>query len=118
MQTSSTPALNASSTMASITGFARPSRSMIGNSSFLIAFVAGKSRVPNPAAGMTALRTLRPERRTSFRHDIPRSRSMISMAFAWLASSRTMNCAVPSPCEPTPLPPRTWGFKGSWPRTL
>ena len=40
-------------------GLAMPSWSTIGNSSFLVAFDAGKRRVPKPAAGMTALRTLR-----------------------------------------------------------
>ncbi len=48
---SSIPLANASSTMYWIVGL-----STIGNISFGVAFVAGKNRVPNPAAGMTALR--------------------------------------------------------------
>ena len=48
---SSIPLANASSTMYWIVGL-----STIGSISFGVAFVAGKKRVPKPAAGMTALR--------------------------------------------------------------
>ena len=49
--TSSTPAATASSTMYWIVG-----RSTMGRSSLGTALVAGRKRVPRPAAGMTALR--------------------------------------------------------------
>src|SRR5450759_117773 len=61
MITSSSPASSASSTINKIAGLATPSRSMIGNSSFFVALVAGKRRVPKPAAGIKALRTLGPD---------------------------------------------------------
>src|SRR5574341_2266658 len=51
--TSRTPALTASATMCWIVG-----TSTIGSSSFGTALVAGRKRVPSPAAGMTALRIL------------------------------------------------------------
>ena len=62
MTTSSMPALSASSTISRMAGLAMPSRSTTGKSSFLVALVAGNSRVPKPAAGMTALRTFGPVR--------------------------------------------------------
>ena len=49
--TSSTPAATASATMYWIVGV-----STMGRSSFGTALVAGRKRVPSPAAGMTALR--------------------------------------------------------------
>ena len=52
---SSITPLTASSTIAKITGFALPSLSIIGKNSFLIALVAGNKRVPEPAAGITAI---------------------------------------------------------------
>src|SRR5919199_1785153 len=51
---SSIPALTASSTISWITG-----TSTIGSISLGMALVAGKKRVPSPAAGMTALRILK-----------------------------------------------------------
>ena len=52
MTISSIPDAKASSIMNWIVGL-----STIGNISFANAFVAGKKRVPNPAAGIIALRT-------------------------------------------------------------
>ena len=49
--TSRTPAATASATMYWIVGM-----STIGRSSFGTALVAGRKRVPSPAAGITALR--------------------------------------------------------------
>ena len=49
--TSESPARTASSTMYCMTGV-----STTGSSSLGTAFVAGRNRVPRPAAGMTALR--------------------------------------------------------------
>ena len=40
---------------------------------------------------------------------MPSSRSTSAASFSWLSRSRAMNCAEPSPCEPTPLPPWTSG---------
>jgi hypothetical protein len=51
MMTSRTPAATASATMYWMVGV-----STIGSSSLATALVAGKKRVPRPAAGMTALR--------------------------------------------------------------
>src|SRR4051812_34652635 len=55
--TCSTPDAMASSTTYWMVGM-----STIGSISFGIAFVAGRNRVPSPAAGMTALRMLTPAR--------------------------------------------------------
>ena len=52
ISTSSSPALTASSTTYWIAGV-----SMTGSISFGVALVAGRNRVPRPAAGMTALVT-------------------------------------------------------------
>ena len=52
MSTSSIPAATASSTTYWMAG-----RSTIGSISLGIDLVAGRNRVPRPAAGMTALRT-------------------------------------------------------------
>jgi hypothetical protein len=52
--TSRTPAATASATMYWIVGV-----STMGSSSFGTAFVAGRNRVPRPAAGITALRIFR-----------------------------------------------------------
>ena len=55
MSTSSSPAATASSTTYWIAGL-----STTGSISFGVALVAGRNRVPSPAAGMTALRTTAP----------------------------------------------------------
>ena len=56
-QISSIPELTASSIITMIAGLALPSRSTIGNNSFLTTLDAGNKRVPNPAAGITAFLT-------------------------------------------------------------
>ncbi len=58
--TSDRPAETASSTTYWIAGL-----STTGSISFGVAFVAGRKRVPRPAAGMTALVTIGPRARTA-----------------------------------------------------
>ena len=88
MTTSSIPASSASSTMSRMAGLAMPSRSTIGNSSFLVALLAGNRRVPKPAAGMSALRTFGPVPSVRVRPGRPRSRSRISTTACWSAALR------------------------------
>ena len=83
--------------MSRIAGLAIPSRSTTGKSSFLVALLAGKSRVPKPAAGMRARVTFGPVPRVSGSPERPRSRSRISTTARWSAGLFATNWAEPSP---------------------
>mmetsp|Transcript_91442 Transcript_91442/g.272857 ORF Transcript_91442/g.272857 Transcript_91442/m.272857 type:complete len:208 (-) Transcript_91442:931-1554(-) len=112
----SMPAATSSSHNQQIAGFtASPSRT--GKSQGPEHFVAGHMPVQAPAIGITA-------ERTGFWAVIVRRRGSMPrlvttfMTSSCEASDLQMSCALPSPCEPTPLPPVMWGTRWGHSRSL
>mmetsp|Transcript_28963 Transcript_28963/g.83062 ORF Transcript_28963/g.83062 Transcript_28963/m.83062 type:complete len:407 (-) Transcript_28963:715-1935(-) len=98
-----------------IAGFTR-SPMRIGNSHGPMHFVAGHMPGHMPAIGITAERTDFCAGMVSNKGSMPRVRT-ISTTDAWATASLHTNCALPSPWEPTPLPPVMCGRSSAQPRS-
>mmetsp|Transcript_113373 Transcript_113373/g.315616 ORF Transcript_113373/g.315616 Transcript_113373/m.315616 type:complete len:412 (-) Transcript_113373:804-2039(-) len=103
----SMPALSSSSQSQQIAGFTE-SPSQTGKSQGPAHFVAGHMSGHAPAMGTTAFRTGFCAAIVRGKGSMPRL-ATIFMTSSWALSERQSSCALPSPCEPMPLPPVTCG---------